>query len=458
MLLTEKVEAAKKIIIEQYEKHDGNIFISFSGGKDSRIMMHIAQSIYPDIKIVFSNTTNEIYDVMQYIKTFKDVIHVTPKLNFSQVIKKHGFPVASKEVSQKVNELKHTNGWKTRSRRLDGAGEKKSGKLPLKWRYLAEFDFDVTHKCCAILKKDPLEKWGKENGMKPVIALMKDESNLRKQLALFGGSDKKVYPFLTTGWEEQDIWDYATINNIRFAECYYDRTVKGHFIPARSRTGCEYCAFGIHMEENDRFVSSAILTPKRYNKMMNLKNNGITFKTVIDIVKNRQEKPVLDLYGVKIDKCAVSIKPSSNNATYSFYDLVATGKSKTCSCGSKNIKHTHTDNINFFDAPDKDNRVRNLWIHTKGYTCNDCNKVFYEKVDMLNMELRVTNRLIDYIHDNLDKMSMAEAKLLTNLSSTKLLAVAKLDKRISNMFNHKNIVNITDLKSENLNKKEKCVS
>lgn len=421
MILSEKVELAKQCIINAYEKNNGNIFIFFSGGKDSTILRHIALSIYPDLKIVFSNTTNEIYDVIQYVKSFDNIIWVKPKLNFQQVVEKHGFPLISKEVSQKVYELKHTNGLITLNTRLNG-DKKGNGVLSKIWRVLAEQEFDITHKCCKILKKDPLEKWAKENNMKPVIALMKDESMLRKQLALYGDdNDKKIYPFLNTGWTEQDIWDYATIHNIRFAECYYDRVINGHFIPARKRTGCEYCGFGIHLEDNDRFITSSILTPKRYDKIMKLKNNGISFKTAIKISKNQKilkNKPVLDIYGIKIKKAAISL-----HKKYSFFDLESTIKTSSCSCGSKDISLDSKFDMNFFDSPDDNGNLRNIWTTVSFYKCNKCSNKFYGNMHMFNMKYRVTNRLIDFIRNNLNNMSMQDMMLVTNLSYERLFLI-----------------------------------
>jgi len=301
--MKEKIELAKKKLIDFYQKENGNVFISFSGGKDSEVLLHIAKSIYPNIRVVFSNTTNEDKDIIEHVKKFKEVIWVHPVMNFTQVVEKHGFPLVSKDNAQKIYELKHGKKDRTIAIRRYGyqnhpdcMSDKKdkdggpvpkpgSGMLPIKWQFLADEEFDVTHKCCQILKKDPIEKWAKENNLKPIIALMADEGKLRKQLSLYGSDDdKKSYPFLKTGWSEKDIWEYAKLHNIRFAECYYDREMNGHFIKAELRTGCVFCGFGIHLEKENRLDKQKLKTPKRYEKMMNLKNNGITFREALSKV------------------------------------------------------------------------------------------------------------------------------------------------------------------------------
>ena len=65
----QKIIAAENVIHKAYEKENGNLFISFSGGKDSTILRHIALKLYPNLKVVFSNTTNELAEVLKYIKT-----------------------------------------------------------------------------------------------------------------------------------------------------------------------------------------------------------------------------------------------------------------------------------------------------------------------------------------------------------------------------------------------------
>jgi len=306
--MEDKIALAKNKLVDFYEKESGNVFVSFSGGKDSTVLLHLARSLFPNIKVVFSNTTNENLDVLNYVKTFEDITWVHPVLNFTQVVEKHGFPLVSKDNAQKISELKHSKSEKTRAIRTygyqnhpltmtekkDKSGEsipkKGSGKLPIKWQFLAGETFDTTHKCCKILKKDPMEKWAKQNNdVKPIVGLMAGEGKLRQQLALYGSDDdKKSYPFLKTGWNEDDIWKYAKLHNIRFAECYYDKIVDGVSIKAETRTGCEFCGFGIHLEKENRLDRVKQRTPKRYEKMMNLKNNGVSFREALSLVVKKR--------------------------------------------------------------------------------------------------------------------------------------------------------------------------
>lgn len=414
MLLSQKIFAAECIIKEAYEANNGNIFLSFSGGKDSTILRHIALNLYPDIPVVFSNTTNELTEVLKYVRSFHNVIHVKPKLSFSEVVNKYGFPAVSKEVSQKVSELKNTQGLITRNTRLNG-DHKGNGILPFKWRFLAEQDFEVTHKCCKILKKDPLEKWAAEHGRIPVIALMADESALRKQLSLYGNNHSKIYPFLKTGWTEADIWSYATMFDIRFAECYYDQTINGVFLKARSRTGCEFCAFGIHLEKDDRFERSKLLAPKRFQKMMDLENNGIRFSEVIDLVKqNVLPKPELDLYGVKINDRIISKKDDVLLGKHFFVDPRHDPK-KCPDCSSTKIQKIYSFRQSYFDAP-AGKTVRTLWVTRDQFKCTVCSSVFMPSIPMINDTLNVSDRLIAFVDQVKDTYSFDQLIDETHLS------------------------------------------
>ena len=76
---------------------------SFSGGKDSTVLLHIAREMYGDaIKAVFIDTGLEYPQIRKFIKTFDNVDIVKPKMGFKKVVEKYGFPLISKEVSESV--------------------------------------------------------------------------------------------------------------------------------------------------------------------------------------------------------------------------------------------------------------------------------------------------------------------------------------------------------------------
>lgn len=88
--------------VDQFGK-DG-VYVSFSGGKDSTVLLHLVRELYPEIPAVFVDTGLEYPEIRQFVKTFDNVIWLKPKMNFKQVIAKYGYPFFSKETSESVYE------------------------------------------------------------------------------------------------------------------------------------------------------------------------------------------------------------------------------------------------------------------------------------------------------------------------------------------------------------------
>ena len=64
--------AKSKIRIEEWVRYWGEdkCYISFSGGKDSTVLLNIVRQLYPDIPAVFVDTGLEYPEVKQFIKNF----------------------------------------------------------------------------------------------------------------------------------------------------------------------------------------------------------------------------------------------------------------------------------------------------------------------------------------------------------------------------------------------------
>ena len=78
------------------------VYVSFSGGKDSTVLLDIARKDYPNMKAVFVDTGLEYPEIREFVKTFDNVDWIKPKMNFRQVIEKYGYPFISKEVAECV--------------------------------------------------------------------------------------------------------------------------------------------------------------------------------------------------------------------------------------------------------------------------------------------------------------------------------------------------------------------
>ena len=95
--------------IREWVDHWGkdHVYVSFSGGKDSTVLLHIVRQMYGDgIPAVFVNTGLEFPEIQRFVRKFPNVVVLTPEMNFREVLTRCGYPVISKEVSKCVEETR----------------------------------------------------------------------------------------------------------------------------------------------------------------------------------------------------------------------------------------------------------------------------------------------------------------------------------------------------------------
>lgn len=88
--------------IDRYGE-DG-VYISFSGGKDSTVLLDIVRNRcgYKNIPAVFVDVPTQYPELKTFAEKFENVEIIRPKISFMQVCEKYGFPLISKEVSECV--------------------------------------------------------------------------------------------------------------------------------------------------------------------------------------------------------------------------------------------------------------------------------------------------------------------------------------------------------------------
>lgn len=84
------------------EYGEDGVYVSFSGGKDSTVLLDMVRKLYPGVLAVFVDTGLEYPEIRNFVKTFDNVEWLKPKKTFRQVIEEYGYPFISKEVSDKV--------------------------------------------------------------------------------------------------------------------------------------------------------------------------------------------------------------------------------------------------------------------------------------------------------------------------------------------------------------------
>ena len=98
--LEEKIQISTARIIEWYEGWGGQVCVSFSGGKDSTVLLDLVRRIYPDVPAVFSDTGLEFPETREFVKSFDNVVWLKPEINFSKVLEKYGYDLSMR--SEKI--------------------------------------------------------------------------------------------------------------------------------------------------------------------------------------------------------------------------------------------------------------------------------------------------------------------------------------------------------------------
>lgn len=100
--LTAKVHMSQARIREWYDHWEGNVCISFSGGKDSTVLAHVVHDLYPKVPLVFVNTGLEYPEIQSFARKM-GAEFIRPKMRFDEVISKYGYPIISKENAEAIH-------------------------------------------------------------------------------------------------------------------------------------------------------------------------------------------------------------------------------------------------------------------------------------------------------------------------------------------------------------------
>lgn len=281
MSLDAKIAFTWSRIRAWYLHYQGDVYVSYSGGKDSTVLRDIVKGIFPDVPAVFCDTGLEYPEVRELALRNADVV-LKPEMTFKAVLERYGYPVVGKKQARMVRALRNEHDGNRTVCNLYRTGYTSDGryspsfKLAKRWMPLVDAPFDVSEQCCDVMKKAPLAKYERETGRKPIIGVMAEESQTRRAAYLKNGCNAfdKAHPSSSPMaiWTEQDVLRYLKQSGIEYASCYGE-IVEGEdgmlHTTREKRTGCMFCMFGVHLEgEPNRFQRMQRDYPKQYDYCM----------------------------------------------------------------------------------------------------------------------------------------------------------------------------------------------
>ena len=274
-MIEEKVIKAIHRIEELYFETEGKCYISFSGGKDSTVIlalvkMSIDTLVLPPegIKAVFSNTGIELQATVDFVRWckenwYKNIEIIKPEKSFSWVLNNKGKPMLSKLKSNTLHRWHIRNRTEsTFSLLIDG---KSTVGNPMNKCKIADKDMHILHddfkivaseKCCDFLKKKPFKKYEKENEIKGAITGIRiSEGGARAyRYGTLKNSDKPctytrgnvMYKMPIIDWDDNDIEMFIEKYNVPLSKAYTDYNLK--------RTGCMGCPFSRNIDNDLQYL------------------------------------------------------------------------------------------------------------------------------------------------------------------------------------------------------------
>ena len=321
----DKVQISLSKVLEIITKTQGKIYVAYSGGKDSGVILHMVAQAWSMTKYkeepltaALANTTCEYRGMLAHAKKF--VKHIENEFNITinfvmtyptkkwiDIFKEDGYPIASKQVARRVRDIRkimeeknisyddikdHLEQTVENANYLRSLGfndsttsylcgilsnNEKSAQTTLlarRWLPLLYAPFKVSPVCCDYLKKKPQNEIDKKLNLSVILGELAEESKNRetayKKTGCVNYLGKGKYKGKPLGfWTENDILEYTKWKNLPLFEYYGEivETENCFELTGMKRTGCKICLFGCQFPTNGIHVLKE-LEPKAYKILL----------------------------------------------------------------------------------------------------------------------------------------------------------------------------------------------
>lgn len=162
----------------------GKIGVSFSGGKDSTVVLHLVRSVVPDAPAAFFDSGDELPDTRAMVSEL-GVETVAPRLT--------------------MREMARYSGW---------------------WGYEHPVDPGCPFDAMSVLIKEPSETFVVRRGLRAIAHGVRAEESggrskhIAKRGELYQGADRTWYCMPIARWELADVWAYIASHGLRYHRAY----------------------------------------------------------------------------------------------------------------------------------------------------------------------------------------------------------------------------------------------
>lgn len=250
--LSQKILLSKSRIRDFYDHFDGQVFLCFSGGKDSQVLGEIIREMsggYRDIEFVFFNTHNEHPSVREIVDRYGATVVDVPTTP-AEVVREYGYPLFNKEIAKFIYDIQrnvpYTNDPNAKNAKL-------IAQISEKYADFINSPLRISHKCCDILKKLPSLEFSRRTGKHPILATLAVESHMRFIQYLNHGCNSfegKIQSTPLGFWSSANILEFVAQRNMKLAKVYKQGISHGLFgsgqckLYGATQTGCMFCGFG----------------------------------------------------------------------------------------------------------------------------------------------------------------------------------------------------------------------